>query len=233
MHNAEGEIEPLVTWIFEPGTFAPVAKIEGNARYGVVTDHLGTPAMLLTEAGRVAWKAQLDLYGVPREEVRETACPWRYPGQYEDPETGLYYNRFRYYDPEVGRYISPDPMGLLGGLEPYAYVHDPLGWLDPWGLSACRGVNHPRTREASERGMQAHRNYQQAAAAGSHLLYEYRLPSGKRVDAVDLHSRIVRELKPDNPKAIMRGEKQAAAYAKELAQTFGGTWTHLVDTYRP
>jgi RHS repeat-associated protein len=52
--------------------------------------------MLLTEAGRVAWKAQLDLYGVASEEVHKTACPWRYPGQYEDPETGLYYNRFRY-----------------------------------------------------------------------------------------------------------------------------------------
>jgi RHS repeat-associated protein len=135
VHNTEGEAEPLVTWIVEPGTFAPVAKVEGYSRYGVVTDHLGTPAMLLSEAGRVAWKAQLDLYGVPTTEIHETACPWRYPGQYEDPETGLYYNRFRYYDPEAGRYISQDPIGLLGGLASYAYVHDPIGWLDPWGLT--------------------------------------------------------------------------------------------------
>ena len=134
VRNAEGEIEPLVTWVVEPGTFAPVAKIEGSVRYGVITDHLGTPAMLLTEEGRIAWKAQLDLYGVPREEVRETACPWRYPGQYEDRETGLYYNRFRYYDPEAGRYISPDPIGLLGGLAQYEYVHNPLSWVDPLGL---------------------------------------------------------------------------------------------------
>ena len=133
--NTDGTLEPLVTWVFEPEVFAPVAKIEGRNRYSVVTDNLGTPTMLLTEAGRVAWKAQLDLYGVPREEIRETCCPWRYPGQYEDPETGLYYNRFRYYDPEAGRYISQDPIGLLGGLAQYAYVHDPIGWLDPWGLS--------------------------------------------------------------------------------------------------
>ena len=75
---------------------------------------------------------------MPSEEVRETACPWRYPGQYEDPETGLYYNRFRYYDPEAGRYISPDPIGLLGGLNLYGYVSDPLGWIDPLGLNCGR-----------------------------------------------------------------------------------------------
>ena len=160
VRNAGGQIEPLVTWIFEPGTFVPIAKIEGNARYGVVTDHLGTPAMLLTEAGRVAWKAQLDLYGVASEEVHKTACPWRYPGQYEDPETGLYYNRFRYYDPEAGRYISPDPIGLVGGLAQYAYVHDPLGWTDasglfPWAWDADDGMGHhlvPR-RKANSVGM--------------------------------------------------------------------------------
>ena len=138
VRDVAGDTEPLVTWIVEPGTFAPLAKIEGYARYGVVTDHLGTPAMLLTEAGQIAWKAQLDLYGVPMEEVRETACPWRYPGQYEDPETGLYYNRFRYYDPEAGRYISQDPIGLLGGLNLYGYVPDPFAWIDPLGLNCGR-----------------------------------------------------------------------------------------------
>jgi RHS repeat-associated protein len=53
-------------------------------------------------------------------------CPFRYQGQYEDVETGLYYNRFRYYDPEAGQYISPDPLGLAGGPALYAYVSDPL-----------------------------------------------------------------------------------------------------------
>ena len=134
----------LVTWVFEPGTFAPVAKLEGKNRYSVVTDHLGTPTMLMTEAGKLAWKAQLDVYGVVREERAGIAAgdatgnPWRYPGQYEDEETGLYYNRFRYYDPETGRYISEDPIGLLGGLPQYGYVHDPLGWLDPNGLKSCK-----------------------------------------------------------------------------------------------
>ncbi|WP_441292362.1 RHS repeat-associated core domain-containing protein [Sorangium sp. KYC3313] len=138
--STDGAFQPLVTWIFDPDSFAPVAKIEGRRRYAVITDHLGTPTMLLTEDGQLAWKAQLDIWGVVREEeaVREenrTSNSWRWPGQYEDAETGLYYNRFRYYDPETGRYISQDPAGLDGGLAQYAYVHDPLIWIDPLGLA--------------------------------------------------------------------------------------------------
>jgi RHS repeat-associated protein len=129
------EGEALVTWEFEPGTFAPVAKVEGEKRYGVVTDHLGAPKVLLDEAGKLAWKAQLDVYGVAQIAVEKTRCPWRWPGQYEDEETGLYYNRFRYYDPESGRYVSQDPIGLNGGFALYGYAYDPIGSVDPLGLS--------------------------------------------------------------------------------------------------
>jgi RHS repeat-associated protein len=137
VHELVEGAEP-VTWVFEPGTFAPLAKIEGEKRYGVVTDHLGTPVALFDEAGELAWKAQIDVYGVARTGVMRTACPWRWPGQYEDEETGLYYNRFRYYDPEMGRYTSQDPIRLDGGLLQYGYVSDPLTWIDPYGLSSCR-----------------------------------------------------------------------------------------------
>jgi RHS repeat-associated protein len=119
-------------------SFAPIAKVEGERRYGVVTDHLGAPRALFDEAGQIAWKAQLDLYGVARTDVMRTGCPWRWPGQYEDEETGLYYNRFRYYDPDAGRYISQDPIGLAGGLSAYAYTGDPFAAVDPLGLSGCR-----------------------------------------------------------------------------------------------
>ncbi|MFP1731194.1 RHS repeat-associated core domain-containing protein, partial [Lonsdalea quercina] len=54
-----------------------------------------------------------------------------------DAETGLYYNRHRYYDADSGQYISPDPIGLAGGLRPQGYVHNPLEWVDPLGLSGC------------------------------------------------------------------------------------------------
>jgi RHS repeat-associated protein len=138
-----------VTWEMEPGTFAPLAKIEGSRRYGVVTDHLGTPRLLVDEAGEVAWKAQLDIYGVARQDVMRTGCPWRWPGQYEDEETGLYYNRFRYYDPEAGRYVSQDPIGLLGGGNLYRYTTDPLRYIDPYGLADCDKLSR-QTRELTQ-----------------------------------------------------------------------------------
>jgi filamentous hemagglutinin len=63
-------------------------------------------------------------------------CPFRYQGQYEDEETGLYYNRFRYYDPDTGNYISQDPIGLAGGNPTiYGYVSDTNNWIDILGLT--------------------------------------------------------------------------------------------------
>ncbi|MET3140223.1 RHS repeat-associated protein, partial [Undibacterium sp. GrIS 1.2] len=62
--------------------------------------------------------------------------PFRFQGQQFDEETGLHYNRFRYYDPAVGRFVSEDPIGLAGGTNQFAYAPNPIGWLDPYGL-AC------------------------------------------------------------------------------------------------
>jgi RHS repeat-associated protein len=67
-------------------------------------------------------------------------CPFRYQGQYEDTETGLYYNRFRYYDPETGQYISQDPIRLKGGIALHNYVSNPNTSIDVFGLStSCHG----------------------------------------------------------------------------------------------
>ena len=69
-----------------------------------------------------------------REEIAEVATPLRFQGQYFDAETGLHYNRHRYYQPETGRFITPDPIGLAGGLNNYQYAPNPIGWVDPLGL---------------------------------------------------------------------------------------------------
>jgi RHS repeat-associated protein len=66
--------------------------------------------------------------------------PFRFPGQYADAESGLFYNRHRYYDPELRMYITPDPLGLAGSLQPYTYVPDPMEWIDPLGLRPGKKV---------------------------------------------------------------------------------------------
>ncbi|MGY6038181.1 RHS repeat-associated core domain-containing protein [Aeromonas sp. AE23HZ002T15] len=66
-----------------------------------------------------------------------------------DDESGLCYNRFRYYDPQGACYISPDPIGIWGGENNYGYVHNPLGWIDPLGLSACAPTHHLATNKHS------------------------------------------------------------------------------------
>lgn len=128
-----------VAWLFGLDSCTPLTRITDDARHSLLCDHLGAPTAMLDEAGRLAWRAQLDLYGVAHADVATATCPWRWPGQYEDEETGLYYNRFRYYDPETGTYLCPDPAGLSGGLDRYAYVPDPLTWIDPLGLSGTDG----------------------------------------------------------------------------------------------
>ncbi|QQS03596.1 MAG: hypothetical protein IPK50_14980 [Fibrobacterota bacterium] len=126
-----------ITWLFEPDSFAPMARLQGERRESIVCDHLGTPLAMFNDAGDQTWSLDLDIYGQPRMvEGERTLCPFRYPGQYEDAETGLYYNRFRYFDPEAGGYISQDPIRLEGGNPTlYGYVEDPNEWLDPFRLT--------------------------------------------------------------------------------------------------
>ncbi len=131
------DLKDLSTWLFEPEGYAPLAKFTENHQYSIVPDHLGTPLSMFDEQGTEVWNRELSIYGKVRKlKGWREACPFMYPGQYEDLETGLYYNRFRYYDPEMGGYVSQDPIGLAGGNPTiYGYVKDVNGWVDVFGLS--------------------------------------------------------------------------------------------------
>jgi RHS repeat-associated protein len=133
-----GTKDAPLTWLFEPESLAPIAKLVGGEQYSIVTDYLGTPVLMTDAKGKAVWSAGMSAYGELRDlEGERGACPFRWPGQYEDTETGLYYNRFRYYDPEAGGYVSQDPIRLAGGAKLYGYVHDTTTWTDPLGLKAC------------------------------------------------------------------------------------------------
>lgn len=100
-------------------------------------DHLGAPEAATDADGNVVWRADYSPYGRARTESPGGAYQLnlRLPGQYEDRETGLHYNDHRYYHPDQGRYLSPDPLGLRGGINPYGYVAgNPLRYVDPQGL---------------------------------------------------------------------------------------------------
>ena len=114
-------------------------------------DHLGTPQEMSDPKGHIVWAAQYKAWGqlVSSQtyqhhiwESNRISNPLRFQGQYFDDETGLHYNRYRYYSPTIGRFISKDPIGLLGGLNGYQYAPNPVGWVDPLGLNRNNNQNN-------------------------------------------------------------------------------------------
>ena len=129
--------EDVTTWVFEAGTFVPTAKIQESKQYSIVSDYLGTPFQMYDGQGNKTWDCTLDIYGkiTSIEGNSLNDCPFRYAGHYFDSEINLCYNRFRYYSPEIGCYLSQDPIGFAGGNPTlYGYVTDTNIWLDPFGL---------------------------------------------------------------------------------------------------
>lgn len=117
---------------------APQDEIDSRF-FAIVTDLVGAPSELVDEEGEIAWRMRSTLWGATAWAAGSTAyTPLRFPGQYFDPETGLHYNYFRHYDPQSGRFLTPDPLGLTPAPNPVAYVDNPLNWTDPLGLAPCR-----------------------------------------------------------------------------------------------
>ena len=125
------------------------------------TDQVGMPEELTNADGQVCWQASYKTWGSTVSEsweVKELAGRkvhqldegdklqgdsaeqnLRFQGQYLDRETGLHYNTFRFYDADIGRFISPDPIGLSGGLNLGSYSPNPISWIDPWGWACGHG----------------------------------------------------------------------------------------------
>ena len=120
----------------------PLALLENGATYYFANDHLGSSQALFDQYGETVWQAQYDPFGAAVVSPESTLVNHlRLPGQYFDSETGLHYNWHRYYDPGLGRYLTPDPIGLDGGLNLYAYVDNgPANDIDPWGLMVASDI---------------------------------------------------------------------------------------------
>ncbi|EKO4995735.1 RHS repeat protein, partial [Escherichia coli] len=104
-------------------------------------DHRGLPLALISTEGTTAWYAEYDEWGnqLNEENPHQLQQLIRLPGQQYDEESGLYYNRHRYYDPLQGRYITQDPIGLKGGWNFYQYPLNPVQYIDSMGLASKYG----------------------------------------------------------------------------------------------
>ncbi|MFC8527212.1 putative T7SS-secreted protein [Nocardia sp. NPDC057227] len=137
---AQAGADSITRWHYQPGTYTLLAQTtdrgeNGRRFHAVVSDLVGTPVELIDPAdARTVATAESDLWGRTRW-TGTAGTPLRFPGQLHDPETGLHYNHHRYYDPETGRYLSSDPLGLDPAPNPDTYPHNPLVWIDPTGLA--------------------------------------------------------------------------------------------------
>ena len=141
MIQETGPNHPTSLYIYtDQNSYEPLARIDKGCEDERVmyfhTDLNGCPEELTDENGKILWECSFQLWGKRIHEIEHESIEQnlRYQGQYLDRETGLHYNTFRYYDPDIGRFTQPDPIGLLGGLNLYQYAPNGLTWIDPWGL---------------------------------------------------------------------------------------------------
>ena len=161
----------------------------------------GQPLALFNPQGKRTWrKAPNSLWGLPLLESWESkqAEPLNpnllFAGQYFDQESGLAYNRFRYYDPQSGCYLKSDPIGLAGGETPYAYVHNPMGWVDPFGLAICSILPNGKTVADFEKSL-------------------VKLPPGERVPVIkDMAKQVAEKKKWEKATRIEKLNKGRTVY---------------------
>ena len=168
--NPQGTAQNTGAYTGTNGTEGPSATAKLCEVYYFHTDQVGLPEELSNAQGQIIWQAQYKTWGSTVEERWEARrlhgakvqgqtegdTPegdrqeqnLRFQGQYLDRETGLHYNTFRYYDADIGRFISPDPIGLSGGLNLHQYAPNPISWIDPWGWACIPNKVSGSAREA-------------------------------------------------------------------------------------
>ncbi|PIT16810.1 hypothetical protein BGI32_03745 [Snodgrassella alvi] len=167
MIQETGPNHPTSLYIYtDQNSYEPLARIDtdGNQEQHIRyfhTDLNGCPEELTDANGEILWECSFQLWGKRIHEIEHESVEQnlRYQGQYLDRETGLHYNTFRYYDPDIGRFTQPDPIGLLGGFNLYQYAPNGLTWVDPWGWSCTpnkinltkAGVKHVKNRHVGNK----------------------------------------------------------------------------------
>jgi RHS repeat-associated protein len=222
-----------VRWHYQG--FIPIAREENDRLHYVLTDHLGTPRECFSEQGTLAWAANYRTWGevyarwqspqlehpatepanalfrgnTTKQESKTDFCPIRFQGQWEDQESGLRYNRFRYYDAEAVSYLSSDPIGLGGGVRSYGYVQNPLTWIDPLGLDPFGTGRAPHTATVTVTDSAGNVTFQDGFQSGNMTPEEAALGFPQSTLATHTEARAVSQV-PLNPGDSMLIEGQYA-----------------------
>jgi RHS repeat-associated protein len=135
--SATGEDEDVRAYLFFPGSFQPLGHHRNGQTFHYDLDRRGLIGEVYDDTATEVARYRYRSFGA-RQTVRcdrgAADPPWRMLGQYADPETGLYYNRMRYFDPEVGRFLAPDLDPQQVHHSRYTYSPNPIGWANPLGL---------------------------------------------------------------------------------------------------
>jgi RHS repeat-associated protein len=143
-------------FVHQPGTLLPLLQQERGEVFVYVNDHVGRPKELIDSAGVVAWAGRHSAWGSVVESFTEASrgargravtTPFGAPGQVIDEETGLCWTKFRCFDPEVGRWLSPDPLGIEGGRNLFGFDGDPINSVDPLGLATSPTITDDELRD--------------------------------------------------------------------------------------
>ncbi len=210
-------------YVYDDDGYEPLARVDGigplqKIRY-YHNDLNGLPEQLTEADGHNVWQATYRVWGNTVEEVRE---PYyieeqnlRFQGQYLDREIGLHYNTFRFYDPDVGRFTTPDPIGLAGGINLYAYAANPYGWIDPLGWSCTSSINR-RIGRLKKQGYQDHHILSDKhASTKNHPLL--------KLAGFDLQSRQNKIFLPNKTRALTDGSRSIhqGRHAARVNQNLG------------
>ena len=246
------EIHPdgRYTYIYtDPDSYEPLAQVrdwtteDGESRqqtHYFHCDQIGIPREMTDKDGNLLWFGNYTGWGRLKEETKVTDAayqPFRLQNQYADRETGLHYNFFRYYEPDAGRFVNQDPIGLMGGENLYWFAPNVQIWVDFLGLA--KGAANPVVKAAIEVGKRAHKNYSLTLGGGYNFESSFRTKSGKlyRFDAIDYKNCLVRELKPDTKSGRCKGNKQLNNYVRILnsegPDSCKGKWKGILDLYKP
>ncbi|MDE1464978.1 RHS repeat-associated core domain-containing protein [Spartinivicinus poritis] len=194
-------------YIYEPGSFKPLAQIINGKTFYYHLDHLGTPQEMTSAHGELVWSGRYKAYGaLALKEEALVENNLRFQGQYHDEETGLHYNRHRYYNPYIGQFITQDPIGLLGGINNYQYAPNPVNGVDPLGLECKQGKELDDYRKENNIGFDENGVYRGKIPAGnSHVfekvtkddVYDFDMPGRTKGHAASKHNVNIK-----NPKVL-------------------------------